>query len=65
MFSNILTDWINKLDEIYNAILKELDIMQEILEKSQRRSEEHVHTKRRQKEKQPHNDVTTPLDKWL
>jgi predicted RNA methylase len=60
-----LTDWINKLDEIYNAILKELDIMQEILEKSQRRSEEHVHTKRRQKEKQPHNDVTTPLDKWL
>jgi hypothetical protein len=60
-----LADWINKLDEIYNVIIKELDIMKKILEVSQERSDEHVHIKRRQKEKQTSNDSTIPLDKWL
>jgi hypothetical protein len=60
-----LADWINKLDEIYNVIIKELDIMKKILKVSQERSDEHVHIKRRQKEKQTSNDSNIPLDKWL
>jgi len=57
-----LDNWIPKLDEIYNAILRELDIMQKILETSGRARATSHRKKTRKKKESP---SSTTLDRWL
>jgi len=57
-----LNNWASKLDSIYDAILRELNIMKRILEESERRrSGERAHSRKRK----PPEEAGTPLDKWL
>jgi len=56
-----LDSWIPRLDEIYSAILRELDIMQKILETSGR-AQATSHRKKTRKKKSP---CSTTLDRWL
>jgi hypothetical protein len=62
-----LNNWINRLDEIYDAILRELDIMQKVLEESQKeRNSERIQIKKRRGEKPPsEEDVKTTLNEWF
>jgi len=61
-----LGNWIDRLSEIYDAILKELDVMQRILEESQKeRGDERSLIKKESKKKHSSKDVTTILDRWL
>jgi hypothetical protein len=61
-----LGSWIDRLSEIYDAILKELDVMQRILEESQKeRGDERSLIKKERKKKHSSKDVTTILDRWL
>jgi hypothetical protein len=62
-----LNNWINRLDEIYDAILRELDIMQKVLEESQKeRSGERIQMKKRRgKKPSSEEDVKTTLNEWF
>jgi predicted RNA methylase len=61
-----LSDWIGRLDEIYDVILKELDVMQRILEESQKiRSSERIYIKEKRKKKSFFEGVETSLNKWF
>lgn len=60
-----LSNWIDKLDVIYQAISEELDAMQKILEESRKGREKKNSNATPDEENNTSRNVILPLDKWL